>query len=109
MYYKLLAMLEWKSVVDGDQLIWIYIDFKTIFVCLFVLVLYIPVFVMSGCFPTFLDGISTMQRIKCLAQGHYTVPLVSLKPANHKSQVYITLSTKPPCSSQNKIYEGSAL
>ena len=35
--------------------------------------------VMSG--QVFLGLTSTKQRIKCLAQGHNTVPLVKLKPA----------------------------
>ena len=35
--------------------------------------------VIPGCFPVFLGLTSTKQMIKCLAQGHNTVPPVSLK------------------------------
>ena len=34
-----------------------------------------------------LDSTSTKQRIKCLAQGHNTVPSVSLEPATPQSEV----------------------
>ena len=36
---------------------------------------------MLGCFPVSLGGTSIKQRIKCLAQGHNTMPRVSLKLA----------------------------
>ena len=61
-----------------------------LFVCLFVLMLYVPVnnfSVMSGHVPVFLGWACSWQRIKCLAQGHNTVPLVSLEPATLRSQV----------------------
>ena len=38
------------------------------------------------CSPVFLSFTSTKQRIKCLAQGHITVPQASLKPTTPLSQ-----------------------
>ena len=52
-------------------------------ICLFDLILYVPVnsfSVMSG--RVVLGLTSAKQRIKCLAQGHYAVAPVRLKPAN---------------------------
>ena len=52
--------------------------------CLIVLMSYIPVNIVSimmGHFPVFLHSTSSKQRIKCLAQGHNTVPPVSLELA----------------------------
>ena len=57
---------------------------------LFVLMLYIQVnnfSVMLGHFPVFLGYTNTKQRIKYLAQGHNTVPPVSLEPATLLSEV----------------------
>ena len=52
------------------------------FLCMFVLLLYVTVnnfLVIFGFFPAFLGWTSTKQRIKCLTQGHNTVPPMSLK------------------------------
>ena len=46
------------------------------------LLLYVPVnnfSVMSWCFPVFMVWTSTKQRIRCLAQGHTTVPPLSIE------------------------------
>ena len=61
-------------------------------VCLFVLMLYIPVYnfsVMLGQFSVFLGWTSSKQCIKCLVQGHNTVnsPAVRLDLATLRSQV----------------------
>ena len=52
---------------------------------MFVLMLKVPFdnfLAMSEHFPTFVGCTSTKQKIiKCLAQEHNTLPLVSLKPA----------------------------
>ena len=58
-------------------LVWAFI-----FVCLFDLILYVPVNIFSAMSERVLLGwTSTKQRIKCLAQGHNTVPPVRLEPA----------------------------
>ena len=49
---------------------------------MFLFMLQVPVInfsVMPGRFPVFLGCTSTKQRIKCLAQGHNTVPPISLE------------------------------
>ena len=51
--------------------------------------------VMSG--RVFLGRTSTKQRIKCLAQGHITVPPVRLEPATPRSRVKHS-TTEPPRS-----------
>ena len=51
---------------------------EVMFVCLFVLILY-----MSR--PVFLGWTSTKWRIKCLAQGHNTVPPLRLEPVTPRS------------------------
>ena len=38
------------------------------------------------CLPRLKLAVSTKQRLKCLAQGHNTVPLVSLLPVTLRSQ-----------------------
>ena len=67
-------------------------------VCLFVLILYVPVnnfLVMLGW--VFLGWTSTKQRIKCLDQGHNAVPLERLEPTTPQSPVKHS-STQPPHS-----------
>ena len=62
-------------------------------ICLFVLMLYVPVnnfSVMLGPFPVFLGWTSTKQRIKCLAQWHNTVP-----PDKSVSQKIIFFISQP--------------
>ena len=59
-----------------------------LFVCLFDLILYVPVnyfSVMSG--RVFLGWTSTKQGLMCLAQGHNTVTPVRLEPATSRSWV----------------------
>ena len=53
----------------------------------FELVLYIPVNIFSVMLGLFLGLTNTKQRLKCLAQGHNTVPLVSLEAGTPRSQV----------------------
>ena len=49
-------------------------------VCIYVLCPHQQFFsVMLGHFPVLVDWTITKQRIKCLSQGHNTVPLVSLE------------------------------
>ena len=50
-------------------------------ICLFELMLYIPVNNFSVLLGYFLDLTSTKQRTKCLAKGQNTVSPVSLEPA----------------------------
>ena len=54
---------------------------------LIVLMLYAQVNNFSVMSANFLGGASTTQRIKCLAQGHNTVPPMRLKPVTPQSQV----------------------
>ena len=63
---------------------------------LLVSMLYIPVKVFSvmGCFPVFLGWTSTNQRIKCLAQGNYTMLPVSLKLEAHGCVLVLLLIQK---------------
>ena len=64
--------------------------------CLFVSILYIPVkdfSVMSG--PVFLGWNSTKQKIKCLAQGHNTLPLLRLKLNLESNNLPLTNHTLP--------------
>ena len=67
---------------------------------LFVLILSSPVnnfSVMSG--QVFLGLTSTKQRIKCLAEGHNTVPSVSIEPATLQFQVKHSTTETPLSSS----------
>ena len=75
------------------------------YICLFDLILYIPVnnqSVMSG--RVFLGWTNTKLGLMCLAQGHNAVMLVRLEPAALQSRVKHS-TTEPPRIMMTKYYE----